>query len=133
MARNHELSIEAPGLAKLRRDLKRIDADAAKELTSELREMAKDVRDDARGLAPFDEGDLKKSIKHSVRARGASVFSDSDYAEVHEWGGTIRPRGTPIEIRGRRYIYTAVGNHLDSIYVEVERSIERIADRNGFS
>jgi hypothetical protein len=132
MARNTEVSVDVPGLAKLRRDLKAIDKGLAKGLTDHLRDVAKEVRDDARERAPVDEGDLKKSIKHSVTGKGASVYSNSDYAEVHEWGGVIRPRGVPIEIVGRRYIYDAVGDHTDRIRSEMDRILDVVADSNGF-
>jgi phage gpG-like protein len=132
MARNHGVSVDVPGLSKLRRDLKAIDKDLGKALTSHLRGVAREVRDDARSRAPVDEGDLKKTIKHSVTSKGASVYSDSDYAEVHEWGGVIRPRGVPIEIVGRRYTYDAVGDRTGRIRSEVDRILDVVADHNGF-
>jgi len=131
MARDN-LSVKVDGLAKLRRDLKAIDKDLGKSLTDHLREIAKEVRDEARSRAPRKTGALASSIKHSVRARGASVYSNSPYANVQEWGGTIRPRGTPIEIRGRHFIYSAVDDHTDRVKAELERSLDVIADRNGF-
>ena len=133
MGRHDDLSIKVDGLGKLRRDLKAIDKDLAKSLTDHLREIAKEVRDDARSRAPRKTGALSRSIKHSVRARGATVFSNLDYAPVHEWGGTITPRGTPIEIRGQHFIYSAIYDQADRIKSELERSLDVIADRNGFN
>jgi HK97 gp10 family phage protein len=132
MGRNTDLSIKANGLAKLRRDLKAIDKDLAKSFTDHLREIAKDVRDDARPRAPRKTGALQRSIKHSVRARGASVYSNLPYAGVQEWGGTIRPRGTPIEIRGRHFIYSAVDENTKHVEEELTRTLDVIADRHGF-
>jgi HK97 gp10 family phage protein len=133
MARRDELSVKIEGLAKFGRDLRAIDKDLGKAFTDHLRDLAKEVRDDARSRAPVKTGALQRSIKHSVRARGASVFSNSPYANVQEWGGTIRPRGTPIEIRGRHFIYSAVDDHADHVAKEVERSLDAIADRHGFN
>jgi HK97 gp10 family phage protein len=132
MARRDGLSLKVEGLAKLRRDLRAIDKDLGKALTDHLRDLARDVRDDARSRAPVKTGALQRSIKHSVRARGASVYSNSPYAGVQEWGGTIRPRGTPIEIRGRHFISSAVADNADHVVKEVERSLDAIADRHGF-
>jgi HK97 gp10 family phage protein len=125
--------VRVDGLAKLRRDLKAIDKDLGKSLTDHLREIAKEVRDDARSRAPVKTGALRGSIKHSVRARGASVYSNLDYAPVHEWGGTIRPRGAPIEIRGRHFIAEAVDANSKRVEDELARSLDAIADRHGFS
>lgn len=132
MAVRRDVSVKVDGLAKLRRDLKAIDKDLGKAFTDHLRDIAREIRDDARSRAPRKTGALQRSIKHSVRARGASVYSDLDYAAVHEWGGTIRPRGAPIEIRGRHYIYSAVDENIKHIEEELERSLDVIADRHGF-
>jgi phage gpG-like protein len=133
VARRDELSVDVPGLGKLRRDLKAIDKDLAKSLTDHLREIARGVRDEARSRAPVQTGALQRSIKHSVRARGASVYSNLPYAGVQEFGGTISPRGTPIAIRGRHFIYSAIADESDHVERELERSLDVIADRHGFT
>ena len=132
MARS-ELAIEVPGLRKLRRDLKAIDKDLAQSLTDHLREIARGVRDEARSRAPVKTGALQRSIKHSVRARGASIYSNLPYAPVQEFGGTIRPRGTPIAIRGRHFIYSAIADKAANVERDLERSLDVIADRHGFN
>lgn len=126
------LSVQVEGLSKLRRDLRAIDKGLGKSLTDHIREIARKVRDDARSRAPKKTKRLSRSIKHSVRARGASVYSNSPYANVHEWGGTIRPRGVPIRIKGRRFIYSAVQDNTKNVEEELGRSLDVIADRNGF-
>lgn len=133
MAPNRELSLRVEGLAKLRRDLRAIDKDLGKSLTDHLRDLAKEVRDEARSRAPVKTGALQRSIKHSVRARGASIYSNTPYAGVQEWGGTIRPKGTPIEIQGRHFIYSAIYDHADHIKGQVEGLLDGIADRHGFN
>jgi phage gpG-like protein len=127
-----ELSVKVDGLAKLRRDLRAINKDLGKSLTDHIREIAKEVRDDARPRTPELSGALRRSEKYSVRTRGAAIYSKLPYAGVQEWGGTIHPRGAPIKIRGRHFLYSAVDQNAAHIKAELERSLDEIADRNGF-
>lgn len=136
MARRSDLQIRADGLAKLRRDLRAIDKDLGKALTDHLRDIARGVRDDARrnlhDRSKNPQNRIEKTIKHSVRARGASIYSDHPGAPVQEWGGTIRPRGVPIEIRGKRFMRDAVEENTKHVEDELGRSLDVIADAHGF-
>lgn len=137
MARRTEHSIEVPGLAKLRRDLRAIDKGLGKALTDHLRDVAKVVRDDARAKlrerSKNPQNRIEKTVKHSVRAKGASIFSDHPGSAVQNWGGTIEPRGMPIEIKGKRYMDGAVYEHTEHVEAEMGRTLDAIADRNGFT
>lgn len=127
------LRINAPGLAKLRRDLGRIDRGLRTAADRHIRQAANRVRDTARSKAPRRTGRLSKSIRTSVRARGASIYSNLEYAPVHEWGGTISPRGTPITIEASHYMAEAVEENTDMIEEELGRLLDGIADRHGFT
>jgi hypothetical protein len=99
-------TIETEGLGDLLRTLRRVDAGMHKGLTSELRGIGKEVQANVRGSTedPHRSGKLRRSVKVSVRAGGfirvggVTLYSTSPQAGVWEWGGAIRPRGTPIEI-----------------------------------
>jgi|GEM_PF-2276755 len=136
MARRDDLSLKVEGLAKLRRDLRAIDKDLGKSLTDHLRDLAREVRDDARSnlreRSKDPQNRIEKTIKHSVKAKGASVFSDHPGAAVQNYGGTIAPKGTPIEIKGKSYMDDAVHNRADHVKEQVEGLLDGIADRNGF-
>lgn len=112
------------GYSAFRRGLRRLDRDLDKQLGRYVREIAKDVRDEARRNAPRKSGALQKSIKHSVTQKRASLFSDLPYAAVQEWGGTIQPKGVPIEITGRHMLVDAVNDKSE----DVEAHMVRIFD-----
>lgn len=136
MAGRQEVAVKAPGLSKLRRDLKKIDKDLGREATSHIREVAKGVRDQARSnlreRSKNPKGVIEKTIKHSVNSRGASIYSNHPGSGVQEWGGTIAPRGTPIEIKGKAYMRGAVAEKADDVAEELGDLLDVIARRNGF-
>jgi phage gpG-like protein len=74
-----------------------------------------------------DEGDLERSVRFRATAKGASVFSDLDYAPVHEWGGTIEPRGVPIRIPRRQFMNRGVADSRREIDGSVESLLDWIA------
>jgi HK97 gp10 family phage protein len=127
-----DIVVRAPGLSKLRRDLKKIDRDLGREATRHVRRVANQVRDEARSRAPKKTGRLSKSIRTSVRSKGASIYSPEEYAGVHEFGGTISPKGTPIEIEGQRFIYGAIDEKADDVAEQLGDLLDHIADTNGF-
>ena len=57
-------------------------------------------------------GKLSGSIRSEVRTLGNSVYgklkSDNIYAPVHEFGGTIHPKGAPVKIPKRPFMYPAL-------------------------
>jgi len=57
-------------------------------------------------------GKLKGSISSEVRSLGNTVWgklkSGSASAPVHEFGGTIRPKGYPVKIPKRPFMYPAL-------------------------
>jgi HK97 gp10 family phage protein len=127
-----DIVVRAPGLSKLRRDLKKIDRDLGREATRHVRRVGNQVRDEARSRAPKKTGRLSKSIRTSVRSKGASIYSPEEYAGVHEFGGTISPKGTPIEIEGQRFIYGAIDEKADDVAEQLGDLLDHIADTNGF-
>lgn len=54
------------------------------------------------------------------------------YAAVHEYGGTISPRGAPISIRASAPIGRAVERQEDAIIDALGDGIDRVAERHGF-
>lgn len=123
--------VNAQGLTDLRRALRKASPAVDKRITTELRGVANIVRDEARMRAPVgnaDSGDphpgqLRRKIRSSVtRKRAAISVVGVDYAEVQEFGGTIRPRGYPIHITGTDFLYGAAIHHEP----EIERRLESV-------
>lgn len=124
--------LHAPGLSKLRRDLTRIDKRLGQEATRHIRSIAAKVKIDARVRAPRRTGRLSRSIRHSVRSKGASIYSNLEYAPVQHWGGTIRPRGVPIQIKPSLYLTTAAEQNMRNVENELAGILDHIADSFGF-
>lgn len=129
MARRVEDAVRVEGLAELRRALKRIDRDLDRDLARYLRSIGYGVRD--RGRSNADEfrrtGALSKSIRASVTARRGSVYSNLPQAPVHEYGGTIQPRGVPISIEARGFLTEAVRQSRTEIQGGLEEILDAIA------
>src|SRR5688572_25988668 len=94
-----DFDVNTKGLREFRRDLKRLDPQVDRELRVELREAVGKVIVQAATTAPRLSGRLARSYRPFVTQRTAGVRSQLPYAGVHEFGGTISPRGTPITIR----------------------------------
>lgn len=94
--RRGDQSVRVTGLNELQRAFKRLDADGAKKLRRELRDIANDVRDTARSYVPHKTGRhgtdgprLAPSIRSNVTAYGASVSSDAVHSIVQDVGGRV--------------------------------------------
>lgn len=85
-ARN--LGMSAPGLARLRRNFRKLAPEVDKQLRLELRMAAKPIMERGRVTAPRRSGRLGRSLKVSVQARGVAVTSKLPYANVIHWGGS---------------------------------------------
>lgn len=122
-----ETRIDTSGLRELQRDLRRIDKNLGKAINRSIREIANEIRDEIRGSTqrPYRTGKLRRSVKSSVRARGASLVTKLPQAPVFEWGGTIRPRGAPIKIERTEFIRGQVIKHRD----ETEKALGQVLDR----
>lgn len=146
MPRDNRQAVSIRGLREFRRQLKKISP----ELDKATREILKDAGElaaaEARRRAPrgstdrhrshrdrrYRPGRLAGSIKVSSTQARLSIYSNLPYAAVHEYGGTIRPRGVPIRIKESRMIRGAVEARTDDVIREVEKVTDRLADQAGF-
>ena len=126
------VSVRTVGLGALNRALGRIDKDLRKQSVAHLRDVAREVRDEARPMTPVRSGDLRRSLRYQASNRGASVSSNLPYAPVVEWGGTIQPRGVPITFPRTRMLGRSVEQNTDDIEEQIGRLFDGIARTNGF-
>ncbi len=70
--------------------------------------------------------------KPFTRGNIAGVRSRLPYAGVIEYGGTIRPRGVPIEFRRYQPVSRAIERNADQIAEELGDRIEDLTRRHGF-
>jgi len=127
-----DYDVQVKGLADLRRDLRRLDQEALKEIRGALKDAADVVARDAATLAPRRTGRLAASYRPFTSGNVAGVRSRLPYAGVIEFGGTIRPRGVPIEIRRYEPVTRAVERQRDRVVEQVADGIEAAAKRTGW-
>jgi phage gpG-like protein len=124
--------IQVKGLRELQRDLRKLQPAAGKELRGELRKGAGTVATAARPKAPVATGKLAASYRAGATNRGAFVRSRLPYAAIHEYGGTINPKGTTIHIRESAPIRKAIDAKANQIVDDIADGIERLAKRHGW-
>lgn len=122
--------LEIKGLREFRRDVRRLDSDADKELRKELKAAGDTV---LRGAdVPTRSGALKRSLRISVTAKGVSIYSNLPQAPVLHWGGEISPRGVPIRFPRTEFLSGALDRGADRLVEDISDSVERAAKRTGW-
>lgn len=122
------------GYAAFRRDLQKLDKGLNRELSRYMREMGREVRDEARTIAGEHEitGEMRKSIKHSVTQKQVSVYSNLRQAPGLEWGGTISPKGTPIKLPRHQMVGKAAYRKSEYIEGHVASMFDSLKRQSGF-
>lgn len=128
-------AIEVEGLRDTVRDLKRLGDETipAKVRAANL-EAAETVAAEARHRAPVRTGALRATIRATIRAAGqqsAAVVREGSarvkYAGFIDYGGTIRPKGTPITRdykREGRIIYPALDAKSHEVVTTYEKKVQ---------
>jgi phage gpG-like protein len=127
-----EVRVEIENGREFLRELGRIDPYFERELKDAIREGTGKVAVTAGALAPRESGALQHSIRAYVSGVRASVGSTLPYAGWLEFGGTIRPRGVPITIRGAGMVQRAVDDHADEIVEDIADGFDRAAYKAGW-
>lgn len=119
--------VKVQGLSQMNRSLGKVSKDFRRGVIAQLREIAKRVRIEARSDAPRVSGRLQRSLRATATSRGAAITSRLPYAGWVEFGGEIKPRGTPFSIEGRRFISASVDDNTRSIERDLGDLFDRIA------
>jgi phage gpG-like protein len=127
-----DAAVRVDGLAQLRRDLRKMQPDTLKEVRGVLKHSAEIVAATARARAPRRTGRLAASIRATTAGNRAVVRSPLPYAAVHEFGGTIRPRGAPIRIRRSEMVTGALERNRDRIANALLDGLDDVARRHGW-
>ena len=125
-------AVRIEGLADLRRDLRRAEPQVRREVTRALKEGATVVAAAASPLAPRRSGTLAASYRAGASGNSAFVRSRVPYAGVVEFGGVIRPKGTPITIRPQPAVTRALSLKEDSIVERVGDALDGVFARTGW-
>jgi HK97 gp10 family phage protein len=123
------------GLAELRKALKQVDSDLAKEVALVNRDVAEIVADAARGRVPKRTGRTASNLRAGAQQRYGIVRfggAKAPHAGWLEFGGR-RPRDNvtrPIISEGR-YIYPALRNKRDKVVSTYADKMEQLLRRAG--
>lgn len=125
-------AVEVQGLRALRVSLRAVDRAALREVQKVSKAAAQIVAEEARTNAPRRTGNLAASLRGTTQGNAGIVRSPLPYAKVHEWGGTIRPRGVPITIKRSAYVDRALDAKADQVGKALMDGFDRIARANGW-
>lgn len=133
------LGIWVEGYADLDRALKTIDEGIRKEMRRELRQVARPILTQARSLAPRKSGDLQRSLRTSVTARGIAFTSSEPYSNLIHWGGSTgrghrarAPWSGDIRVRESLFFSRALEENEDALMDGLDAAVDRAATRAGF-
>lgn len=130
-------AVKIDGLQSLRRNLKAVDKDAAKEVQAVTRGAAEVVAVRARARAPRKSGRLAASIKATTSGASGVVRSPLPYANVQHWGGTTGPghtSSTPgsVRVAGSFFIRRAFDDTHVLVGELLAKGMRDVAKRHGF-
>jgi Bacteriophage HK97-gp10, putative tail-component len=126
-------AVRIDGLRDLQRDLKAFAPDARRDVTRALKEGAGEVARAAGPLSAWRSGKLAGSWRPGASTMKGYVRSRLPYAGVIEYGGTIRPKGAPVEIKAHPAGTRALQLKEDGIVEKVGDALMRVAARHGWS
>lgn len=124
--------VQVEGMAKFRRSVKAIDKGALAEVQAVTRYAAEIVASKARTNAPFRSGKLHDSIVGTTSGASGIVRSPLAYAAVHEYGGTIRPRGVPIVIQRSAYVDRAADDSQEQVMEALATGFDTLCRLHGW-
>lgn len=129
-------SVQVTGIQELRAAMKRISPEARKAFDRRLREVARQVRDDARQRAPRLSGELASSIGYGVQTRrGVFVRATARHAGLFEFGGrhpVFGNRDVWVDQPARPFLRPAVEAHRDAAVQAVEEALFDAIKEAGF-
>lgn len=125
-------AVRVDGLKELRKSLRAVDKGALREVQEVTKRAAGIVAAEARTLAPRRSGKLQASIRGTTAGNSGVVRSPLPYAKVHEYGGTIRPKGTDIRINRSEFVTRALDRKEDAVLNELARGFDDLTRRHGW-
>jgi hypothetical protein len=121
------------GARALRRDLRRMGFEGAPRMvTAVIRDSVQPLAESARSHAAAFSTQIPPSIRGVAYATSASIRSRLPQSGVWEFGGTIEPKGTPIEIEGQHFVLDAWDDKGSTVQANLERAFGSFARRYGF-
>lgn len=126
-------AIRIHGLEEFQRDIKRMAPDQRREIPKALRKSAVLVHRTGMPFVARRTGTLGAAWRVGANQRdGAFVRNRLPQAGVLEFGGTIRPRGTPFTVRAQPSMTRALEARQEDIVDLVADVLDVVARRNGW-
>jgi hypothetical protein len=120
-------AVRVEGLADVRTSLRKLERTGErKEVTRALKEGAQLVARTAGPFAPKRSGKLAASYRAGASGNSAFVRSRLPYAGVQEFGGTIRPKGSPVVIRAQPAVTRALASKEDAVAEKVGDALDAV-------
>lgn len=132
--------VRVEGLLELRRGLKAAKPELVAELRKAEAEAATVIAVDAAARAPRGTRPLpanrRRRLHEVIRplVRGTKVYvgataATAPHGNVNHWGGTIKPKGTPIRFLPRRFLLQAFDAKRADFVVLLKDAIDRVLRR----
>lgn len=131
-----QTQVTVSGLKEFSRSLRRIDAEAAKQIRVVNNEAAGIVVDRARPRIPARTGRARASLKLRSTRTLVRITAGGKRAEYYpwlDWGGRTGIRRSVVRdfIKEGRYIYPALHESRDQVQSAMQRGLTRIAQGAG--
>lgn len=125
--------IRVEGLAEVRKTFRRSGhAEQSREVTRGLREGAELVPPVARPLLRSRTGRMASMYRVGTAGNTAFIRNRHPGAGVQEFGGVIRPKGTPITIRPQKAVTRAMEQKSEAIAEKVGDALDDFFQRAGW-
>lgn len=129
----NEGAVRIEGLQATRTSLRKLERlEDRREITQGLKQGAELVPPAARPLLRSRTGRMAGMYRAGASGNTAFVRNRHPGAGVQEFGGVIRPKGTPIRIRPQKAVTRALDAKGDAIVEKVSEAIDVVFVRAGF-
>jgi len=127
-------AVKVEGLADIRKSLRKLERTGqSREVTRALKQGATLVATAARPFAAHGKtGVLAAGWRAGASGNKAFVKNKVPYAGVHEFGGTIQPKGTAIKIKATPSATRALEAKEERIVALVSDAFDDLASRYGW-
>lgn len=125
------MAIEVQGLKDLRRDLRKVDKEAVKELRITIRDASRIVAKEASTLAPSRTGALAGAYRGTTSGTKGIVRNRLLYSRFIEFG--FHPGGGSRLVPGQEPIGRALENREQDVIEALGDGIDKAAKRSGWS
>ena len=123
--------VKMPELRDLQADLEAVRLGLGREVGAVRREATGLIAGRAKDFVPRTKyPERRGGLAASLEGRGAGVVSTKPQGPVHEFGGTIAPRGVPIEIRRSAMTEKAAAREQGRVERRLEQRVDELLARH---